>query len=91
MDEILNLIESVSEGFPSYFSKSCSKYHLGPEMLCKNIQLVIIKLYKKINYTERSIEIKLYKYSKIPILRPPFGLLISGLIREVVLMSNIKS
>ena len=26
LDEILNLIESVSEGFPSYFSKSRRQY-----------------------------------------------------------------
>ena len=31
------------------------------------------------------------KYSKIPILRPPFGLPKSGLIREVVVLSNIIS
>ena len=31
------------------------------------------------------------KYSKIPILRPPFGLPRSGLIREVVLVSNTLS
>ena len=30
-------------------------------------------------------------YSKIPILRPPYGLSKSGLIREVVLISNIIS
>ena len=30
MDEILNLIESVSEGFPSYFfTEYCLKYTLG--------------------------------------------------------------
>ena len=31
------------------------------------------------------------KYNKIPILRPPFGLPKSGLINEVVLISNIIS
>ena len=38
-----------------------------------------------------SINPTVNKYSKIPILRPPFGLLESGLIREVVLISNIIS
>lgn len=38
-------------------SKMYAKYRLGPEMLCKSRN----KAYKKINYTERNIKIKLYK------------------------------
>ena len=41
LDEILNLIESVSEDFPSYFSFCCEICYLDFDSLLRNVSFLL--------------------------------------------------
>ena len=64
-----------------------------PRFACMHIfkDNPLLKLNQTFQQMPATFQKKQYMYSKIPILRPPFGLPKSGLISKVVLIWNIIS
>ena len=59
-----------------------------PKLFCCYFEISVFKILR-VGCTKKSFFFPLLEYSKIPLLRPPFGLPKSDLISEVVLVSNI--